>query len=316
MTRPTILCPVDFSDASRGALRYAAALAEHFFATLALLAVDDPFLVNAVDAALGEGYLQAQTRQELEQLTHSTFPGQRPQVAELRFLHATGSPADEITRVSKEIHADAIVMSTHGASGIRKLIFGSTTERVLREAELPVIVTPASDPGPESVEDWQRSATTLLVPVDMSEYTPRQLQIARGLAESLQASLVLAHVLEPLPHRRGHDTFVANAEAARREKVHGQLEALAATLPTGLSHRLAIAVGDPASELARIAKEQNASGIVMGLHASSSTGQRMGTVTYRLLCQTPVLVIAWPPARNDSPLIRPTGSRGQRLAGT
>jgi hypothetical protein len=52
-SRPTILCPVDFSDASRGALRYASAIAEHFGSRLVILAVEDPLLTEAVDLGTG-----------------------------------------------------------------------------------------------------------------------------------------------------------------------------------------------------------------------------------------------------------------------
>jgi nucleotide-binding universal stress UspA family protein len=55
-------------------------------------------------------------------------------------------------------------------------------------------------------------------------------------------------------------------------------------------------VGDPATELTRIAAESSAGVIVMGLHSAPERGQRMGSTTYRLLCHAPVLVIAWPPA--------------------
>ena len=43
-------------------------------------------------------------------------------------------------------------MGSHGLTGARKLFFGSTTERVLRETPLPVLVTPPVDPGPVHIE--------------------------------------------------------------------------------------------------------------------------------------------------------------------
>ena len=44
--RPSILCPIDYSDASAGALRYAAAIAEHFVTRLIVLTVEDPLLTD------------------------------------------------------------------------------------------------------------------------------------------------------------------------------------------------------------------------------------------------------------------------------
>ena len=66
---------------------------------------------------------------------------------------------------------------------------------------------------------------------------------------------------------------------------------------------MTIGAGDPAAELTRMAIEFAAGAMVMGLHSAPERGRRMGTVTYRVLCQTPVLVIAWPPAaalRNEA----------------
>jgi nucleotide-binding universal stress UspA family protein len=301
VVRPSVLCAVDFSDASRGALRYAATLAEHFYAALTVLTVDDPFLVDSANLAVGEGWLEKETAQELETFVHHAFPGRTPQVAEVRLQRTTGKPATEILRVATESHADVIVMSTHGLSGVRKMVFGSTTARVLRNTHLPVIVTPASDPGPESLEDWRRTIKSVVVPVDLSEHTARQLHVARGLVEALRTSLVLVHVLEPLHILHRNERLKAHAEATRRARASHELESLVATIPPPLAPRTLLAAGDPATEIARIAKEHEAGAIVMALHAAP--GRQMGTVTYRLLCQTPVLVIAWPPAETENRLL-------------
>lgn len=300
MNRPAVLCPVDFSPASRGALRYAAALAEHFVATLAVLVVDDPFLVTAADAALGGGRLEAETRNELKQFVADAVAQRHLNVAELRLIQAKGKPAAEIHRVAAELEAGAIVMSTHGATGVRKFVFGSTTERVLRETRVPVIVTPVADPGPDSLEAWHQTIRALLVPVDFSAFTDTQVRVARGCAEALQTSLVLAHVVEPIGPQRAFTQLAAQADATRNAAAYRRLEELAATLPPALQTTVALAVGDPATEIAHIAQDLGASAIVMGLHAAPGTHRQMGTVTYRLLCQAPVSVIAWPPDMGGS----------------
>lgn len=297
--RPSVLCPVDFSDASRGALRYAAALAEHFYASLIVLVVNDPLLANAADVKFGERWLLHRSQQDLEEFLKKAFPGRTPQVPALERRVVTGATASEILRAASEPSTDLIVMSTHGASGLRKTIFGSTTERVLRDATIPVIVTPAHDPGPESLEDWRRSVKTLLVPVDFSPYSQRQVRIARGLAEALDAALTLTHVIEPASARSLPPDLAEEALALRRSEAKRRLEEFASTLPTGLHPAIALVEGDPAKEIARLARDHSIDAIVMGLHSSIGRGPRMGTVTYRLLCETPTLVVAWPPSRLD-----------------
>ena len=57
----------------------------------------------------------------------------------------TGNAAEEIHKVADEIHADLIAMSTHGRSGLRRLAFGSITDKVLRGANVPVLTVRAPE---------------------------------------------------------------------------------------------------------------------------------------------------------------------------
>ena len=295
--RPSVLCPIDFSEASRGALRYAAAIAEQFYAQLTVLAVNDRLMANAADARFGRGWLERRTEQELEGFVKRAFRGRTPQMPGLERTVMTGTVASEILMAAARTHADLIVMSSHGLSGVRKLMFGSTTERVLRETTIPVIVTPPHDPGPESLDDWRQSVERLLVPVDLSLYSERQVLIARGLAEALEASITIAHVLEPVASRAVTHDVAADVEALRSTVATSRLEELARALPPQLNPTTVLVSGDPAKAIARLARDHSAGAVVMGLHSSIHGGPRMGTVTYRLLCETPVLVVAWPPSR-------------------
>ena len=55
----------------------------------------------------------------------------------------TGNAADEIIKVSQEINADMVAMSTHGRSGISRWALGSITDKVLRKGNVPVLVVRA-----------------------------------------------------------------------------------------------------------------------------------------------------------------------------
>jgi nucleotide-binding universal stress UspA family protein len=289
--RPLVLCPTDFSEPSRGALRYAGALAEHFYADLMVLAVDDPFLSQAAAAALDTTFVERQTRAALSSFVDETFAKRRPQVPELRQQVVTGRPAETILRCAGDVNADIVVMSTHGTGGIRKLVFGSVTEQVLRQTHVPVLVTPGSDAGPQSLEAWTSTIRRLLVPVDFSAWTPRQVAIARGVAEALGSQLLFAHVMP-------------DGEGPSREEVHHRLDAIIRSVPASLRPTMMIYSGDPATEIARIVRERQADMIVMGLHSDPGRHQRMGSVTYAVLRELPVLVLAWPPARDERLSVR------------
>jgi nucleotide-binding universal stress UspA family protein len=51
-----------------------------------------------------------------------------------------GPPAKEIARVARSVHADLVVVGTHGKHGVKRLVLGSVAEEVLRGAHCPVLV--------------------------------------------------------------------------------------------------------------------------------------------------------------------------------
>ena len=57
---------------------------------------------------------------------------------------STGNAAEEILKAANEIKANLIAMSTHGRSGLRRLAFGSVTDKVMRSANVPVLLVRAS----------------------------------------------------------------------------------------------------------------------------------------------------------------------------
>ena len=297
MSRPTILCPIDFSGPSRAALRFAATIAEHFYGGVIVMTVDDPLLAAAAETAYGAETYGNKSRQELERFVDETFRRRPPQIAELAFEVSTGKPAPEILRVAAARDVDLIVMSTHGYRGLRRAFFGSTTERLLRETHVPVLVTPAGDPGPADLEDLARGSGSILAPVDLTAFSGRQLAIASGVARALGRPLTVVHVIEPLIGRTEGEEIAQALHGDRTRRAREELHTLAAAVDA--TPAVVLTEGDPAAEIVRIAAEGTAA-IVMGLHDSAALGPRMGSVTYRVLCQTGVPVLALPPFIGDA----------------
>ncbi|MEO8078635.1 MAG: universal stress protein, partial [Acidobacteriota bacterium] len=293
--RPPILCPTDFSDASASALKYAAAIAAHCDTRLILLAVESPLLTEALDLGTGALWSPDDTRREMAQFAARTFGPESPMLAALELEVAVGTPAPEILRVARERSCDLIVISTHGLTGMRKLFFGSTTERVLRETTRPVLVVPAVGPGALRLEDAKRLIGRILVPVDLSPASRHQTQVGRQLAEILGLPLILVHVIEPLRSRLAARLHLTTIESDRRAVAEEGLNGLLATVPPRLHPEALVVYGDPAEELAKVARDRQAGLVVMGLHGSPLLGPRMGSVTYRTLCVSPALVLALPP---------------------
>lgn len=132
-----VLVPVDFSESSIAALRQAVAIARQHQAELIVLHVVElpkavPYVVGMVEslAAVHERAVQA-----LDQLLDSI---DLPQPSAQRVV-LTGRPDEQIAAQARKLDADIIVMGMLGASGLRRLLLGSTTERVLRDAPCPVL---------------------------------------------------------------------------------------------------------------------------------------------------------------------------------
>jgi universal stress protein A len=294
--RPSILCPIDYSDASAGALRYAAAIAEHFMTRLIVLTVEDPLLTVAMDLGTGVHWTRETSAREMKKFVSGVFGENQATLARCEHEVAVGKPPVEILRVAREQSCDLIVMSSHGLTGARKLFFGSTTERVLRETTVPVLITPPVNPGPVHVEGARRLVGRIVVPVDLSAASLHQTRVATGLAEALHLPLVLVHVIEPVKSALLSRLHLAGLDSNRRAVAEEGLDQLVETIPAHLRPEALVVFGDPAEEAAKVVRDRRAGLVVMGLHGSPVLGPRMGSVTYRMLCLSPTLVLALPPA--------------------
>jgi nucleotide-binding universal stress UspA family protein len=294
MTKPAIVCPVDFSEPSRAALRYGAAIAEHFGARLVVLAVDDPLLADAA-AIVGLPSPAEGTGRELQRFVHDTVAVSPGAATTVDIQVRIGKPACKILQVAHATAADLIIMGSHGLSGISKRFFGSTTERVLRETTIPVLVVPNDARGIADLAAIGQRVRRVLVPVDLTAASAHQFAVAAGAAAGLGVPLILAHVLErthvPAALRRA----VAGTDNERRASVETALAHLADASAPATAVETLILTGDPSEEIVRLADARGAGLVVMGLHSSGLLGPRMGSVTYRVLCQTHALVLAVPP---------------------
>jgi nucleotide-binding universal stress UspA family protein len=297
----SILCPIDFSDASRGALRYGAAIGGHFGTRLIVMTVEDPLLTEAMDLGAGVVWKPEDSVAELAQFTAKAMGREAAMPGGLEYEVAVGKPGAEILRIARERSCDLIVMSTHGLTGMRKLFFGSTTERVLRETTKPVLVTQPVDPGPIRLEDARTIVRRILVPVDLTPASAYQLAGAEALATALDVPIILTHVVEPLRSRFASRLHVHGLEANRRAHAEDALNELAARISPKLTVEALVAYGDPAEEIANVARDRQVGLIVVGLHGSPLLGPRMGSVTYRVLCLAPAMVLALPPESAETP---------------
>ncbi len=133
-----ILCPVDFSEYSKLALRYAVALAEENEAPL-VICHSIPDFSQTVSYLQGN-YIEtvhealiSNAKEKLDSFVGSTQPLQTIRIIE------QGSPSEVILQTARRTACDLIVMGTHGLSGHERFFTGSVTNKVLHKATIPVL---------------------------------------------------------------------------------------------------------------------------------------------------------------------------------
>lgn len=135
-----IVVPTDFSQLSVAALPWAQRLAAQLQAEIhCIYVVEEPHIYATLDMgpvpipSVEELTRSAEKRMENFATTHlANIPGVKTRVL-------MGRPAEEVVRYAREHQAAIIVMTTHGYSGVKHLLLGSTTEAVLRHAHCPVL---------------------------------------------------------------------------------------------------------------------------------------------------------------------------------
>jgi universal stress protein A len=137
----SILVPFDFSPSSKMALDYAVTFARQFKARLTLLHVVEPVATPDFAAsfplAMENDKLMAAAKDELERAVKSArFPRGIVEKILVRF----GRSFHEIADAARTRKVDLIIISTHGYTGLKHALMGSTTERVVRHAPCPVLV--------------------------------------------------------------------------------------------------------------------------------------------------------------------------------
>ena len=138
MQAKRIVCPIDFSEASRAALDVASNLAREDGSKVFIVHVEE--VSSATHPGLfGVGPLASPN---LRDKLNATLPT----ATEVQFEHylLIGDPVDRIVEFVKERDADLIVMGTHGITGVARLLMGSVAAGVIRRSPVPVLTLKAT----------------------------------------------------------------------------------------------------------------------------------------------------------------------------
>lgn len=263
-----ILCPVDFSDASKLALHHAASIARGYGAELHVLyVVVEPISGAPPLLAAGPALVTDQLRREVAD-TLRAFVNDMDFMSECRVHEVVrvGTPAAVIVEHATHVRADLIVLGTQGRTGLDRMLLGSTTERVLHRAPCTVLTIPPRAHEPYSATQVQFKR--ILCAVDFSRASIRAFEQALVLARESDLSLTLLHVLEMLSDQEVRT--VAHYQVAEyvRQRKQETLEELAALVPKDVCAYCEVAtvveLGAPGRVILRAANDVGAELIAMG----------------------------------------------------
>ncbi|MCA9600904.1 MAG: universal stress protein, partial [Myxococcales bacterium] len=211
-----------------------------------------------------------------------------------------GAVHEEVLRHAKAIKADLIVMGTHGRTGITRWALGSVAERVMRQAEAPVLAIKGKDAEPAH-GDAAFPPVRIVVAHDLSEPAHRALDAAKSLRGDTKIPIDVVHVfLDPWADYQ-------TASTAFREQAEHRFEAYHAGLKTILDEQIGkvfgqdragvtvhLVRGRPVEALVEHVKKSGAGMICMGSSGKDAVERfLLGSVAQKLmqLSPSPVLVV-------------------------
>lgn len=284
----TILVPVDFSPRSRRATQYAAALAQKFDAALELLFALEPLPADSMlerpQRTRGNTELARRAKTMLRGLAQTEVPSGVGVTT--RVQH--GKAATEIIATAQQRQSDLIVLSTHGYSGVQRLLLGSTAEQVVRHAPCAVLTLRERAAAPTRIR-------RILSPVDFSPPSREALRYAVEFAGAFDADLTVFHAVLSLPPPRRLAAFARGLEVEALKQAREDLAALVkAEVGGAIPVATKIATGVPRDAIVRLAGRMKADLIIMATHGKKGLERWVMGSTAELVVRhapCPVLVV-------------------------
>lgn len=267
-----ILVPTDGSGPANAALEYAGEIATVENLTVHIVHVVDPD-TDPADAS--------------EQLADSREWAGDADAPVIDEVH-TGEPREAILEYAATHDVDAIVMGTRGRRGVGRLLLGSVTEAVVRDASVPVLVVRGA------AEVRRRyPLETIVVPVDGSSHADAALEQALALASDNGATVHFLSVVDvaPVGIDDGNDLRLERLKQYAQQVVD---EGVQRADEVGVDAVGTVQHGSAQQRIREYTDDEDADLVVMGTHGRSGLDRLLlGSVTERVLrtATTPVLTV-------------------------
>ncbi len=197
-----IIVPVDFSEQSEYALKTAASLARKYGASLLMVHMlelaDGIFSTTDNSSAQQAVFLIKAAEKRFTQFLDKDYLD-GISITKIVKPHKVFA---ELNDIAKEHGADLIVMGSHGSDGLEEIFVGSNTERVVRNADIPVLVV--------KEEHTDFKVERFLFACDFEDESLTAFQKAKSFAELVSAELQLVYINTP------GDSFLSSSDAYNR----------------------------------------------------------------------------------------------------
>ena len=280
-----ILFPVDFSPSSTAMAAFVKREAAMFSAKVTLLYVLNPsasgfeLLVRPMREV--EKDLEDIARKKLDSYLEPEFPARNSP----RLL-LIGDPATQIAETARKQGFDLIVMPTH-AGAFRRTLLGSTTAKVLNDADCPVLTTQhAESLSPRLLEhrEW-------VCAIGLQADSERVLRFAHRMAESVHANLTLVHAVQANePNLPVQLDLEERAPSSKAKAARKGLEKLQKAV--GSDAQIRVATGRIKYVLTEAAHRLRADVLIIGRSPQSGSAGRLQDLTYAVVRDAPCPVLS------------------------
>ena len=197
-----ILVPVDYSEISDRAVKYALSMAQQLKASVTLLHVVVLFKDDVDDEEQLKNYEEIVEKKEIkrsQKMRSHQNEGVKKGVKVNSLLIRGISAAETILNYIAGNKFDLVIMGTHGRTGVSKWFFGSVAERVVRHSTVPLLTIHR--------EYRKTQINKILVPIDFSKFAKKAVQTGIQLSKDFKSKIIFLHSIE----QESHPEFYANS---------------------------------------------------------------------------------------------------------
>lgn len=290
-----ILCATDFSEHSNQTVECGIVLAKEFDARL--------FVCHVVDLTPNAFYGEAPI--SLIEHQQRIIDNARERIAafigsigvEWEPLVTIGRASDEIARMAVEKKADLVISATRGRTGLKRLVLGSVTGRLMRTLSCPLLIVRDPDQNlAASIKEkgWFRR---ILVGCDFSKDSILAFNYALSLAQEFLSELHLVHVVEPSVYNNWLKTPPAIDQEFQKDLNDRLAEKLIDNVPeealNWCTPKTVVLEGEPHDEITRYAEEKDIDLIVLGIRGQGLVESLLvGSTTDRVARRAPCPVLS------------------------